>query len=388
MFRQAIFAATNPHSLNWTVEQTWRKAGAWFRWIRSQILPKEAVAYCSISDLRIELINGATWEFRSAENYDSLRGEGLHSLVGHETAFWNERAWHALRPMLSDMRGWAAMASTPQGLKNWFTKEWKFANQWQGSDWEGSRRAFLWPTSINPIILQVEIEDARRTLPDATFRQEYLGEFISDSGSLFHFAEPTWTGKFELPQEGGRYVAGYDLAKRRDYTAWAILRVDTMPWRVVDFGRMQQVDYSSQLGILATKFKQYKVLLALADQYQEAVTEQLRERGVEVRSYPLSQTSRATLLANLAVEGEQNRLRIPGKDAARQRDIDVLRGEIENFTPNVSRLGSVRYEAAHGYHDDYVFALAMAVEAGKRYVPSGSKDTFAYLSIGGRGKRF
>jgi len=388
MFRQCLFAWESPNTNHWTIDQTHGEVSKWFRYAL-MLLPRDGVRKTDKTEKRIELANGSVWNFRSAEDPTKMRGSGLHSVVGHEVAYWPKESWTSLRPALSDYLGWAVLNSTPRGAKNWFTEEWNYANGWQDDGtWASSRRAFHWPTAINPTILPVEVEDARRTLPDATFRQEYLGEFVSDSGSLFHFPASAWAGRFELPQPNGRYVAGYDLAKKRDYTAWIILRVDTLPWRVVDCGRMQQIDYSSQLGVLASKFKQYKILVGLSDQYQEMVTEQLLERGVDVQTYPLSATSRATLLMNLAVAGEQNQLLIPGKDTQRQQEIDVLRSEVENFTPNVSRMGTVRYEAAHGHHDDYVFALAMAVEAGKRHAPLGSRESFAYLSVGGRGRRF
>jgi hypothetical protein len=388
MFRQALFAGQNPGSQNWTVDRTWRHAKVWYRWVKSYLFPREVVGYHSDSDLRLELINGAAWEFRSADKPDSLRGEGLHSLVGHEAAFWSRYAWDTLRPALSDKRGWALLNSTPKGLQNYFAEEWRAAEASLGIgqiEWEASARAFDWPTRLNPQISQFDIEAARRSMPDAMFRQEYLGEFVSDAGSLFRPKATTWTGAFEEYAERGRYVAGYDLAKRRDYTAWIILRVDVLPWRVVDFGRMQQVGYVEQSHILARIFKRWGVRIAIADQYQETVYELLQGAGIPVQTFELTPTSRPTLLNDLAVVLEQGQVRIPATaaDADRQRECDVLRGEISNFVPAVSKRGAVRYEAAEGYHDDYVFALANAVEAGKNIVDiSGHSGAGPFMVVG------
>lgn len=386
MFRQCIFACQNGGSNNWTVDRTWRAAGVWFRWVRAYLLPKNAVADFSISDHRIELINGSTWEFRSADNPDtSLRGEGVHSLVGHEVAFWSQYARDTARAIITDKSGWLAYNSTPRGLQNWFAQDWTNAFQskpYPGQPWESTRRAFDWPTLFNPNISREDVEDARRTMPDAMFRQEYLGEFVSDAGSLFKISPKCWTGNFEVPQERGIYVAGYDLAKRRDWTAWCILRIDVLPWRLVAFGRMQQIDFTSQAVILEKKFKQYKVRKALADMYQETVLEILTQKNCPVEGVSLTGTSRPTILMNLAVPLEQGEIRIPVSSPNRdeQKEIDVLRGQFENFTPNVSKLGSIRYEAAPGYNDDYVFALAMAVEAAKRQVISGNQGSGAFVA--------
>lgn len=376
MFKQGMFASQNPGTLNWTVERTWRHAAKWFEWTRRFLFTKDAVVGLSKSDLRIELVNGSVWEFRSADKPDTLRGEGLHSLVGHEVAFWDRYAWDTLRPALADKRGWAALNSTPKGLQNWFATEWIKSSQqvWDGQDWISSSRAFHWPTSFNPLIDQFEIEAARQSMPDAMFRQEYLGEFVSDAGSLFHVHPSCWLGGYEPPQPGARYVAGFDLAKRRDWSAWGILRVDCLPWKLVAFGRMKQVDYLSQAVILAERFKQYKAGIALGDQYQETVIELLQDKKVNAEGVPLTASSRPTLLINLAVELEKGRVRMPGSstDKNQQVNIDALKGELENFTPKVSKTGSVRYEAADGYNDDFVFMLAMCVEAAKRKIAEGS----------------
>lgn len=389
MFRQAMFAINNPETLNWTVERTHRHAKGWFRWTRL-LFPPEAIRYSSWSDLRLELTNGAVWEFVSADRPDSLRGDGISSLVGHEAAFWTsgEYAWNTIRPALADKPGWVVLNSTPNG-ENWFSKEWIRAEGTQGQfdKWISSRLALRWPTSLSPLVDQDEIEDARRTIPDSMFRQEWLGEFVTSAGSLFHPHPKTWTGFFELPGPGMRYVAGFDLAKRRDWSAWIILRVDTLPWRVVDFGRMQQVDYLSQTEILAKKFKQYSVRLALSDAYQESVIEVLRAKKCNVEEFSLTATSRPTLLMDLALVLEKGEIVIPpsSEDKNRQFEIDNIRKELGNFVPKVSKTGSVRYEAAEGYNDDYVFALAMAVEAAKRALVSWSGGGFlAVANPGGR----
>jgi hypothetical protein len=385
MYRQGIFACQNGGSNNWTVDRTWRSAGVWFRWVRAYLLPKAAVLDYSISDHRIELINGATWEFRSADNPDtSLRGEGVHSLVGHEVAFWSPYARDTARAIVTDKSGWVAYNSTPRGLQNWFAQDWTLAFQASntGKPYEATRRAFSWPTLSNPNISREDVEDARRTMPDAMFRQEYLGEFVSDAGSLFKINAKCWSGNFELPVERGIYVAGYDLAKRRDWTAWCILRIDVLPWRLVAFGRMQQIDFTSQAVFLEKKFKQYKIRRAHADMYQETVLEILQQKGIPVEGVTLSATSRPTILMNLAVPLERGEVRIPFNSLNRdeQKEIDVLRGQFENFTPNVSKLGSIRYEAAPGYNDDYVFAFAMAVEAAKQQVILGNRGAGSFVA--------
>ena len=71
-------------------------------------------------DRMVVLPTAGTIQVRSADDPDSLRGEGLDLVVPDECGFMKEDAWtHALRPALSDRQGKAVFISTPKG-RNWF----------------------------------------------------------------------------------------------------------------------------------------------------------------------------------------------------------------------------------------------------------------------------
>src|SRR3990172_3671438 len=76
-------------------------------------------------DRQIILPGGGEVTVRSADNPDSLRGEGLDFIVLDECAFIVEEAWtEVLRPALSDRQGKAMFISTPKG-RNWFWRHWQ-----------------------------------------------------------------------------------------------------------------------------------------------------------------------------------------------------------------------------------------------------------------------
>ncbi len=60
------------------------------------------------TDLRIELVTGGAICLRGADNYDSLRGDGLDFLILDEYASIAQEAWtEVLRPALADKQGHA-----------------------------------------------------------------------------------------------------------------------------------------------------------------------------------------------------------------------------------------------------------------------------------------
>lgn len=133
-------------------------------------------------DRQIALPGGGTVTVRSADDPNSLRGEGLDFVVLDECAYMQADAWrYALRPALSDRRGRALFISTPHGL-NWFRDLWEYARRGEDAEWA----AWQFKTADNPYIDPVEIEAARRTLLSRIFRQEYEADFLTDApGALW-----------------------------------------------------------------------------------------------------------------------------------------------------------------------------------------------------------
>ena len=116
---------------------------------------------------------------RSADNPDRLRGAGLDYIVLDECAYIKEATWkEVLRPTLTERQGGALFISTPKGY-NWFSKIYDDAEY--NTDWERWQK----PTSTNPLVPETELEIAKKEIGSFLFSQEYLAEFIEQSGGLF-----------------------------------------------------------------------------------------------------------------------------------------------------------------------------------------------------------
>ena len=123
---------------------------------------------------------GGEFWFKSSEIYDNLRGEGIGDLFMDEADFQDERAYtEVLRPALSDQKGTGTFISTPYLEGGWFHKLFLRGQDPEFPDW----MSWSFPTWTNPYIDQEEIEEARRTLTELTFRREYGAEFVSTSGT-------------------------------------------------------------------------------------------------------------------------------------------------------------------------------------------------------------
>tara|TARA_A100001515_G_scaffold6195_1_gene5324 strand:+ start:15633 stop:16958 length:1326 start_codon:yes stop_codon:yes gene_type:complete len=173
------WALEKPESLNWYVTANYRMAKqiAW-RQLKN-MAPRDLVVKQNESDLSIEFINGAQIALRGADNEDSLRGVSLSALVVDEAAYVKQSAWEmVLRPALSDQGGPAWFITTPAGL-NWFHDLWEQAQD--QNDW----RTFSFTTVQGGNVPAAEVEAAKRTLDERTFRQEYLASFETLSGRVY-----------------------------------------------------------------------------------------------------------------------------------------------------------------------------------------------------------
>ena len=177
--RLITWAASKPNSLNWYVTANYRMAKqiAW-RQLKSMV-PPEICVKRNETDLLIELSNGSIISLKGADNADSLRGVSLSSLVIDEAAYVKQEAWEmVLRPALSDQGGPAWFITTPAGL-NWFHDLWEQATD--EDDWS----TFSYTTIQGGNVPAEEVEAARRTLDERTFRQEYLASFETLSGRVY-----------------------------------------------------------------------------------------------------------------------------------------------------------------------------------------------------------
>lgn len=300
------------------------------------------------ADRQIVMPNGGEISVRSADNPDSLRGEGLDFIVVDECAFIKEDAWNeALRPALADRQGGALLCSTPKG-RNLFWRLFQLANSQEG--WQ----SWSFPTSANPYIEESEIEAAKDLLPERIFLQEFMAEFLEDSGTVFRNVMPCAIATEDEPNEAGQYVMGVDWGKHNDFTVITVL--DTTPDvpRMVYTDRFNQIDYQLQLGRLLQLVDKYNPYSVIAEKNSigEPLVEQLQRANVPVEAFNTTNQSKTVAIEALSLAFERNDIEILNDP--------VLVGELQAY--ELSRLpsGAFRYNAPEGLHDDMVMSLALA----------------------------
>jgi len=125
------------------------------------------------TELKIDLYNGSRIQIFGADNPDALRGLGFDGVVMDEFALMSPRTWtEIIRPAVSDKLGFVIFIGTPMG-HNQFWEVFDFAKRTDSKDWYGC----MYRSSDTNVIPDWELEDAKRTMPDSQFEQEYECSF-------------------------------------------------------------------------------------------------------------------------------------------------------------------------------------------------------------------
>jgi len=302
-------------------------------------------------DSIVNFPGGGSVQVRSADDPQSLRGEGLNFVVLDECAFMREAAWtEALRPALSDRQGGAMFISTPKG-RNWFWRLYQRGQDAQESEWASWQR----PTIENPYIVASEIEQARRDLPERIYQQEHLAMFLDDAGGVFRRVMEAATATEQAPQPGHEYVFGVDWGKQNDFTVIQVF--DITERRQVYMDRFNQIDYRVQrqrLGVLYERY-QPRVVVAETNSMGEPIIEQLWADGLPVQGFTTTNATKAQIIDALALAFERGEITILNDP--------TLVGELQAYEMQRLPSGMARYSAPEGMHDDTVMALALAWHA-------------------------
>ena len=134
------------------------------------------------TDLTIQLTTGGTISLRGADNYDSLRGEGLDFVTLDEYASMHPEAWiEVLRPALADRRGKALFIGTPTGLNHFYDLFQEARNR---PEWA----AFQFTTEEGGNVAVEELESAASEMDERVYRQEFQGSFENFGTGMVYYA--------------------------------------------------------------------------------------------------------------------------------------------------------------------------------------------------------
>jgi|TARA_S200002703_G_scaffold69098_1_gene59922 PBSX family phage terminase large subunit len=182
------------------------------------------VAKDNAKDKVIELTNGSTIRMGSVNQVDSCVGRSYDLIIFDEAALADgEDAFNvALRPTLDKDNSKALFISTPRGKNNWFAKFYHRGFSDEFSEWASIRATY----KDNPRMSETDIAEARKSMSEAEFRQEYEADFNTYEGQIWSFNHEECVANLEeIDTRGMEIIGGLDVGYR-DPTAFCVIAYD------------------------------------------------------------------------------------------------------------------------------------------------------------------
>ncbi|HAW05046.1 MAG TPA: terminase [Saprospirales bacterium] len=175
-------------------------------------------------DKVIELSNHSTIRMGSINQVDSTVGRSYDLIIFDEAALVDGRdAFNiALRPTLDKGNSKALFISTPRGRNNWFSEFYYRGYSDEYLEWASVRATY----HENPRISDDDIAEAKKTMSEAEFNQEYMADFNTYEGQVWAFnLEKCQQDLSELETGRMDIFAGMDVGFK-DPTAFCVIGYD------------------------------------------------------------------------------------------------------------------------------------------------------------------
>lgn len=328
-----------PKVMGWIIAPTETIARQNWRDLK-RVIPKELIADESRSTGQMTLINGVLIELHSAYDPESLVAVGLDIVLITEAARIKdlETVWDNLEMRLNSPHkgiggkgGVGLINSSPLG-KNYFYKMYQFGLNQKGNtlydpDWE----SFHWTTWDNPYMAikgdevksngKTYKENLRNRMSESRYRQDILGEFLSNKFSVFPTFERCLEAvpRFKTEEERQKYIdewrspksyltysIGYDPASIGDSPVLWVKENET--GKIMQTVSMDGYGWTAQFDCIAMYSAKYNnAVVKFGRTGHETVNSQLVERRISTVPINEQGPNKGNLVENLArvVENRQ-----------------------------------------------------------------------------------
>ena len=341
-----------------------------------RVLPSEIVKSANGSDLTIESKSGSVLSFFSAEQGASLRGQTFNYMICDEFAFhkqeqtdgthlWND----ILSPTLKARGKKCIFVSTPLGKNNIF-----YEMYLRGLSDKYPRHISVLKTIYEDgFITEEEIEEIKKSIPELSFKQEYLCEWLDDGLSffqgfsdcfdidVFNNTSKCWIG-IDCSGDGTDATVCSKINEKGEIEVFEAVGTLDMKYR-------QIADYIDKSNPVAVYAEINGLGLPMVGEIKKLV----RRKSI-IHDWTTTNSSKEEIISDLAVA-------IANKDAHFLKGDMKTYNELGNFVVSVSKSRKLTFAARGSGHDDRVMATAIAYKCRKDFKYTG-KSNLSFVNNG------
>jgi hypothetical protein len=302
----------------------------------------------------IEFINGTRLEFYSSINYDSIVGNSFDHLVCDEFALYKEMAWQYIRPVTAAKKNAKViLASTPRGRNHFY----QICNsaKCKGNKFE---KEYVMLYTDNEFYDLREVENAKKSLPEYVWKQEYLGQFIFGKSPVFGNFVPFQTVKsWEEPIQNKKYFFGLDISG--DGEDSTVLTIIDEIGKVCFIYEAERERVSNQSTELEYYIKRYNAIgYGEVNGLGLGLCELLQDSGCQLTKFWSDNASKQIIISQFLTALSSKSIELPTIEICPKLD-----NELSTFIVKRTPTGNLQYSHDLGLHDDTVISLLLANHA-------------------------
>lgn len=367
------YACTYPNTTSAIIEPTNAQARKVFKTLVKSIDGTGILKSKNETFLTIELVNGSTIMFKSAQIKEGLRGYTISgTIILDEAAYLPADILELVLPWRQVHKAPMMLVSTPR------VKDGVFYNYWKEGFEGGNVVSIDWAEYDTSVLLDDDtIEQYRRTLTSNQFRSEILGEFLDDEGLVFQYVREN-----TIPDAPGKYTrvfGGVDFGAGdgNDYTSFSVLN---------EHGEMVFLDYFNNLSTLQQVERLTADIMSFGNAFVSINMEcnSLGKPMIDLISKSLNDNNQQVLVSKinrwLTTNSSKSELVKDYQVALEQGKTKLFDNKtlINQFTAYEAQYNPktqvITYNGAYGTHDDLVMSTLMAYNA---YYKSSSMGNYA-----------
>ena len=360
-----FFAINKTNSCNIAISPTLNQGRKMFKEIKKAVSVLPVYESSNASTLEINLTNGSSILFKSAEQDDALRGNTVSGILCiDECAFIKDDIVYQVLPFVDANKAPILITSTPlfkSGVYYDF-----YMNGLNGV--EGFHSIDICDYDTSALLSPEKLEMYRQSVAPQIFRSDYLGQFIEESSEIFGDLKKLCKGVIHQSKTKVMGVdwstGGLDSGGNPDETALAILN----EFRELEYIEgFSDKDTNQTIDYIINKIVEYGVSKVVVETnsmgriYIDLLKRKIVQRGIrcQVVEFTTTNDSKREIIEDLVVHCSNGTISLI--------DNKKLFLEMMGFVVKKTPSGKITYESgSSNIHDDLVLALAFSLYALKQ----------------------
>ena len=360
-----FFSINKSGSCNIVISPTLGQGRKMFKEIKNALQKLPLFKSANGTTLEIELTNGSSILFKSAEQADGLRGNTVSGILCiDECAYIKDEIVYQVLPFVDANKSPVLIVSTPLFKSGVF-----YDFYMNGSNGVSGFHSYdICDYDTSALLSPEKLEMYRQSVSTQIFRSDYLGQFIEESSEIFGDLKKLCKGVIHQSRVKVMGVdwstGGLDSGKDPDETALAVMN----EFRELEYIEgFSDKDTNQTIDYIINKIVEYNVSKVVVETnsmgriYIDLLKKKIASRGIrcQVVEFTTTNDSKREIIEDLVVHCNNSTISLI--------DDKKLFLQMMNFVVKKTPSGKITYESgSSNIHDDLCLALAFSLYALKQ----------------------